>query len=239
MALAARKQTPPVTPLPAHDEDDMLSPAQQKALESLRDDVNRLQRAATQRFDEIADKLFVGLFGGQIAPALSPHRDATAGYRAMAEMCEDSLLMDRSQLSRCVRIGALNAHFGDGGWKGLPWSIRAELLPLLGQEADLKRLASGIKAALKPGATARTVRQWVEEHLPERSAAARGRPTELSVAATNKMLVIGKMLKLASTRRLVAQRLRRQGKTALTSAVADIESTIKSLTLLREELVEV
>ena len=94
-----------------------LSPSQLRGLESLRDELNRLYGSATQRLNEIADKVFHEIFDGDVAEGLSPQKSSSARYRALLTMCGSSLLLDRVQLSRACRIGALNHHFA-----GRPWS---------------------------------------------------------------------------------------------------------------------
>jgi len=217
---------------------EALSPSQLRGLESLRDDLNRLYGSATQRLNEIADKVFDEIFDGDVAEGLSPNKSSSARYRVLMTMCGTSLLVDRVQLSRASRIGALNHHFAGRPWTRLPWSIKVELLPLLGNDGDVKRLSGAIAAAGKASATVTSIRQWVAEHLPDDEKSSRGKPKALSMTAASKILSGGRQLKLVTARRLVALRLRRMGNSAVNTAVADIDLTIKSLTQLREELTE-
>jgi len=215
-----------------------LSPAQQRAVERLRDNLNRLYGGATQRLEELANTAFRELFDGDVDEGLSPHKSNSARYQALLAMCGDSLHLDRGLLSRAVRIGALNSHFADRPWTRLPWSIKVELLPLLGADGDLKRLSSGITNASRASATVRSVREWVAANLPTDEKSPTGRPRALSLAATSKMFASGRQLKLVSARRLLVLRLRRLGKSAVDQTRTEIDVTIKSLTQLREELSE-
>jgi len=213
-----------------------LTPAEQWRLEAVRDEVNALVKQAGRHYDDIANKLFKALFGSDVRAALDPATGATPAFTAMQAMAGESLLIDRSLLSRIVRVGALNAHFKVGPWLRLGWSLKVELLPLLGTSLDLERVARGAAFAVKPKSNVRGVRAWVAEQLPAEDKQA-GRPEALSVAATRKFLEVARRLKLVGNRRLVADRLRKLDKAAFGAAVADVEVAIKSLTMLREELV--
>jgi len=218
---------------------DSLTPAQLRSLESLRDDLNKLYRSASQRLGEIADRLFRELFDGDIKEALSPQKSSSARYRTLIGMCGQSLLLDKVQLSRSIRVGALNAQFkGRAAWEALSWTVKLTLLPLLGPDGDLKRLSAGIAVASKSSATVASVRQWVADHLSDDDKAAGGKPKALSMVAASKILASGRQLKLISARRLLMTRLQRMGKAAVATAISDLDLTIKSLTQLREELSE-
>ncbi len=222
-------------PADTADAAQTLTPARRRELEALRVEVNALVKDSDRQYDRVADRLFTVLYDGVTEAALDPNRNATSDYRAMAEMTGDTLRIDRNTLSRAVRIGALNAHLRSGPWHRLDWSMKIELLPLLGLDVNLGRLEKGAAQAVKAGATTRTLRAWVAEQVPA-SEKGVGRPDGLSAAAAAKFLDIGRRLRKVATRRLFADRLRRLEKGAFTAAVGDLEATIRSLTLLREEL---
>ena len=237
MATAASKTQAMTSKPPAPP--DSLTPAQLRSLESLRDDLNKLYSNASLRLGEIADRLFRELFDGDIKEALSPQKSSSARYRTLVGMCGQTLLVDKVQLSRSIRVGALNAHFrGRAGWETLSCTVKLTLLPLLGPDGDLKRLSSGIAIAGKPAATVASVRQWVADQISEEDKASGGKPKALSMVAAGKILASGRQLKLISARRLLMTRLHRMGKAAVATAMADLDLTIKSLTQLREELSE-
>ena len=215
-----------------------LTPAEQRGLEALRDRINRMVETVGDRSEEMADKLFTGLFQGDVEAGLSPRKAGSQTFRAMQEMCGQSLLLDRVQLSRGVRVGALNAHFRTGGWRRLSWYMKVTLLPLLGITSDLQRLERGIAQASKVTATIASMRLWVAENLPEEERKVGGPAAGVSMAAAAKMLSTGRQLRLASARRLFIDRLQRRGRAAVGAAASDLEATIKNLTLLKEELSE-
>ena len=236
MATTATRQIPSATETRVDTAFPDLSQVQQRAVERLRDNLNRLYGGATQRLEELANTAFRELFDGDVDEGLSPHKSSSARYQALLGMCGDSLHIDKGLLSRAIRIGALNTHFADRPWARLPWSIKIELLPLLGADGDIKRLSSGIATASKVSATVRSVREWVAANLPTDVKSPHGRVRSLSVAATNKMFASGRQLKLVSALRLLVLRLRRMGKAAIDQTRTEIDVTIKSLTQLREEL---
>ena len=216
---------------------DSLSTSEQRALIVLRDQVNKLVKESEGRQDAIATKLFTGLTDGRPESVLGPDASPSLAYSAMAEMCGESLRINRAMLSRAVRIGALNAHYRSGPWHQLDWAAKVELLPLLGSDMNVRRLDSGITAAIKPETSTRDIRQWVAEHLPK-GEKADGRPKAISAAAAARIFETGRRLKLVSARRMLAERLRRYEPAAFNAAVSDLKATIKHLPLLQEELAE-
>ena len=215
---------------------EALTPAEQRRLLVLRDQVNKWVRENDRRIDDIANKLFSGLTDGQPISALDPQATASAAYETMRAMCGETLRISRSLLWRAVRVGAINTHYASGGWHQLGWGMKIELLPLLGSDVDFRRLDRGIEVAVQPEATTRTVRQWVLEHLPEESKNPGGRPKMLSAAMTTRLFEAGRRLRKVTDRRAVAERLRKLDPPALKSAIADLQATIKHLTQLHEEL---
>jgi hypothetical protein len=131
--------------------------------------VNGLVGEAGGKYDDIADHLFETYYDGDVQRALTPAKDTPAGIAALAREADGALMMGRTLLFHAVRIGALNRRFARTAWTGLGWSVKSELLPLLGTELSYERLLAGAVHASKTKATIRDVRAYVAGQFPAES----------------------------------------------------------------------
>jgi hypothetical protein len=129
--------------------------------------VNGLLAEAGGKHDDVADHLFETYYDGDVQRALTPVKDAPAGIAALAREAEGALAMSKTRLFQAVRIGALNRRLAKTVWKGLGWSMKMELLPLLGTELAYDRLSAGAVHASKTKATIREVREYVAAQLAD------------------------------------------------------------------------
>ncbi|MFM2151877.1 MAG: hypothetical protein RL199_312 [Pseudomonadota bacterium] len=131
--------------------------------------VNGLVTDAGGRYDDVADHLFETYYDGDVQRALTPAKDTPAGIAALAREADGALMLGRTLLFHAVRIGALNRRLTRTAWTGLGWSMKAELLPLLGSELSYERLSAGAVHASKTKATIREVRDYVALQLVDGS----------------------------------------------------------------------
>ena len=129
--------------------------------------VNGLVAEAGGKYDDVADHLFETYYDGDVQRALTPAKDAPAGIAALAREAEGALAMSKTRLFQAVRIGALNRRLAKTVWKTLGWSMKMELLPLLGTELAYDRLSAGAVHASKTKATIREVREYVAGQLAD------------------------------------------------------------------------
>jgi hypothetical protein len=214
-----------------------LTPAERRRIEALRDRVNGLAKHAGEANEEASDLLFSELYGDDVRAALDTRNAATPAYRVLQSMAGDTLVLDRTALSRSLRIGALNAHFRVGAWRKLGWTAKITVLPLLGIDVNLRRLELGIAQAVKLGGRTAPLRAWMAEQVPAEQKAA-GRPVSMTLPALERLLESGGRLRTVASRRLVADKLRRQGAGAVKERLVSIARTIEALQQLREELAE-
>jgi hypothetical protein len=127
--------------------------------------VNGLVAEAGGKYEEIADHLFETYYDGDVQRALAPAKDAPAGIAALARETEGALNLSRTMLFHAVRIGALNRRLAKTAWKGLGFTVKTELLPLLGAELSYERLSTGAVHASKTKATIREARAYVALQL--------------------------------------------------------------------------
>ncbi len=123
--------------------------------------INRLVGAAGGSYEEIADHLFEEIFDGDELRALGPAGETPAAFQALLKKAETDVHLSATQLKKAARIGALNRHLASTGWKELSWSLKVELLPLLGADRDVGKLDAGVRQARKKGIGVRALREWV------------------------------------------------------------------------------
>ena len=174
-----------------------------RAVEKMVARINGLIGEAGQRYDQIADQLVTQIYAGDVQRALDPRKDPPPAFVALLGHVGDTLLMSRTQLFQAVRVGALNRRLGDTKWADLPWSTKVELLPLVGAEQDLKRLAAGVRMATEGKKGMRAVRAWVVAQLSGDPAATDVAPAPSFIAGRNAIGVAMGIGKAADRRRWV------------------------------------
>jgi len=127
--------------------------------------VNGLAADAGGKYEEIADHLFETYYEGDVQRAITPAKDTPAGIAALARETEASLHLSRTMLFHAVRIGALNRRLAKTAWRGLGFTVKIELLPLLGADLSYERLSRGAVHASKTKATIREARIYVAQQL--------------------------------------------------------------------------
>ncbi|MFM2151933.1 MAG: hypothetical protein RL199_368 [Pseudomonadota bacterium] len=127
--------------------------------------VNGLVAEAGGKYDAIADHLFETYYDGDVQRALTPAKDTPAGIAALAREADGALRVGRTMLFSAVRVGALNRRLARTAWSGLGWTVKTELLPLLGGELSYERLSAGAVHASKTKATIREARAYVAQQL--------------------------------------------------------------------------
>ncbi len=129
-------------------------------VESAEKHINALVREAGSKYEEVSDYIVEKVFAGDTLSALTPSRSAPVAFMELLRRCDDTLNLARPKVLQATRIGALNRHLTGTPWKGLSWSIKQELLPLVGPDGDLAALKEGARVASK-GIGVRAVREWV------------------------------------------------------------------------------
>lgn len=127
--------------------------------------VNGLVAEAGGRYDAIGDHLFETYYDGDVQRALTPSKDTPVGIAVLAREAEGALNLSRTMLFHAVRVGALNRRLARTAWTGLGWTVKTELLPLLGAELSYERLSAGAVHASKTKATIREARAYVAQQL--------------------------------------------------------------------------
>lgn len=157
---------PPTQPLPCLPETET-----QARVEAAVRKIETTIASVEASHDELATALVEHLFQDSPAHALDPHRYPTAEYQAIADMAGTTLRLDSGNLSRHVRVGALNKILGmDSPWGRLPWSFKVELLPTLQLDDAGGYLSLGIDEASRQNASVEHLRAWkkaLKEGLPK------------------------------------------------------------------------
>ena len=164
--------------------------------------INGLVREVIVRQEAIADYVVEELFGGDTLSALSPNRSPPPTFSALRQRADDTLALSRGKLVQATRIGALNRHLAGTPWTGLTWSVKVELLPLVGADGDLSSLKEGAKLASK-GLGVRAVREWVAKKAAggEPGAEDANDATAPSIASSRKVFEVAARFSKAADRR--------------------------------------
>lgn len=153
---------PPAEPLAPLPEDE-IDRCFRSAVDAVVEDYGFIE----SRHDMLANRLIFLLFRDRPEYALDPNRAPTDEYRLFLQTTEESVRLDRSGLSRHIRVGALNKLLSkDPRWLTLPWTYKCELLPTLRLDATYERFQEGLAVASRPGMTLRALRNW-RKSLPE------------------------------------------------------------------------
>jgi hypothetical protein len=172
-----------------------------RIVDEVRTYVNQSVRESGLRHVELADRLFRDTYGDDARSALALQASASAVYAGLLKSAGDSLLVDRSMLSRLVRVGALDRLLPDARWQNLGWASRVELLPLVKADGDLALFKQGIQQAQRSGVGVRALRAWVKEQLAA-AAGEEGPVRKLSVRASMRAFGTLSVLGKARSRRL-------------------------------------
>jgi hypothetical protein len=197
--------------------------------------INRNVSEVGHRWEAIADRSFDALFDGDVSAALAGRRFATPKYDALAARAGTTLTIDQPALSRAVRIGAVNHRLARTRWASLPWSLKVELMPLLGAEQDFGRIGQGVEVARKEGVTVRELRQWVADHRTEDEKRAPQTPKLTPLKAAKAFAATAALRKADGRRALAAKvhELDADGHKAFLAALAD---ALRNLSKLQQEL---
>jgi hypothetical protein len=166
---------------------DTPDPRTQQLVDAAEKHINALVREAGSKYEEVSAYLVETVFDGDTLSALTPSRSAPMAYTELLRRCDDTLLLPRHKVLQATRIGALNRHLSGTPWKGLSWSAKQELLPLVGADGDLAALKEGARAAAK-GLGMRAVRDWVVKKTAGEPPAEEGteQPTVPNVVASRR-----------------------------------------------------
>jgi len=199
--------------------------------------VNQSVRENGLRNVELADRLFRETFGDDTTAALDLQRKASPVYVGLQKEAGQSLLIDKSMLSRLVRIGAIDRLLPDARWQNLGWTLRVELLPLVREGGDLSLLKQGIQQAQRSGTGIRSLRNWVKEQLAETSdeeGAGRALPLKAGLRALEALAPLGK----ARARRIFAAEVEKLEPAARKAFLATLDETLATLGSLRTALAD-
>jgi hypothetical protein len=214
---------------------ETLDPRAARQVDDLEAFINRHVADIGHRWESIADRSFGTLFDGDVAAALAGRRFATPKYDALASRAGTTLTIDRTALSRAIRIGAVNHRLARSDWSPLAWAVKVELLPLLGAGQDFDRLQAGVAVARKAGITVREVRDWVsaqrteageqEPKLPKMTPLKAGKAFEFTAA-----------LRKAAQRRELADKVRDLEDDSRKAFLAALADALRNLAKLQQEL---
>lgn len=209
-------------------------------LDDVVDRANRAVKRSGLEHETAADLLFEALFEGDVEAALDPESRPTEAYARVLERAGASLRLDAPDLSRHVRIGALNQLRRDGVWLDMDWSKKVELLPLLAIDDQRKSFNEGVSFAVGPNVGVRHVREHVQQHV-KRLPGSTGRPRnsdEFTLSAGTRFTGTGVLLKSEEHRKAFATRLDKAPPERRRELIRDLRETFEGLRALLDELDE-
>jgi hypothetical protein len=215
--------------------DSGLDPRTTRQLDELEAFINRQVTEVGHRWEAVADRTFETLFDGDVSAALAGRQLATAKYAALAARAGVSLQLDQPSLSRVVRVGAVNHRLARTDWESLPWSLKVELLPLLGQSQDFALLQKGVAVARKEGATVREVRQWVAARRADDGPDVVS-PPKLTPLKAGKAIAFAGALRKVAARRELADKVRELDEEQRRAFLAALGEALRNLGKLQQEL---
>ncbi|MFM2153666.1 MAG: hypothetical protein RL199_2101 [Pseudomonadota bacterium] len=200
--------------------------------------INKAMRESGRSMEKVGAHLFETLLDADVEAALVASKGQLPKYVAVAERAGESLLVDRSTLSRLVRVGAVTHALGNDRWVALPWTMKVELLPLLGAGMSFDVLLEGVDFAGRKGVGTRALREWVASRKAgapaEGEAETKGpRPT---LARTRRLLEFAPMLQKVADRRIVAEGVSKLSEKERAAFASGLRATIRHLTKLAEEM---
>lgn len=144
------------------------------------DQVNSAVRQAGLSHEAAADLLFRKLCRNDVKLGLDPDGSRTDEYLRVRDREGKSLRLTKGDLSKYVRIGAMNQLRRDSTWRNLDFSFKLELMPLLDLKDERAAFNAGVKFAAGPNASEAHIRRWVQ-HATPRAPGSVGRPRGESV----------------------------------------------------------
>lgn len=143
--------------------------------DALVDQANLGIRKSDLEKEAVADLLFRELCRNDTSRGLEPGANPTQGYLRLLERAGKSLRLTSAELSRYLRIGALNQLRRDAVWRNLDWTFKRELLALLALDDGRRTFNDGVQFAAGPNVGEEHVIAWVQERTPRLPGSA-GRP---------------------------------------------------------------
>jgi hypothetical protein len=198
--------------------------------------INGLTDDADSRYERIAQELFETVYAGDVVRALSPRGEQPLMFVALVRCVDDTLHLSRTQLSACVRVGALNHRLAKTGWSTLGWSVKLELLKLLGTELDFDALAGGVRWVEKHGPSVRALREWIAIRTTGAEGETEGAPKVPTFSTSAKVAAIGLALGKASARSRWVDGYRKLTPEAQSTLVGDLRGALRNFEKLVSEL---
>jgi len=207
------------------------------------DFVNLCMRRDGLEHEAAADHLFKKLCRNDPMAALDPAARVSRERAEVAERAWKSLQLDRTDLSRHLRIGALNQLLRSDAWDGLVWTKKVELLPLSGMlvpiegeepaEAERRRAIfhAGVGYANRPNVGRTLLHEWVQNALPPKEGQ-RG----LTLAAGDRVVETGTRLGDEEERHAFADMVRDAPPERRREIVRGLRKTVENLALLLADL---
>lgn len=128
--------------------------------------VNESLKRADVQHDVIANFLFSSVCEGSADMGLDPTGSDSPKLRALHHEAGRALRLDKTSLSRHLRIGALNSVVKDKRWHKLAWSHKVALLPLVkNAERGLPAIAAALDANDGPAMTTLGLKAWVADEM--------------------------------------------------------------------------
>jgi hypothetical protein len=183
--------------------------------------------------ERVADFLFAALFRQAWRDALEPGRGGQQTWARFLELSRGRLLIGRAELSRYVRVGALNRGLKIAAWNDLPWTKKVALLPLVAPDPKLALLRRGIQYAKPPRRSVAEVLEWVQAEVAREGAP--GRPRGPTLAVGRAMISIGVKLDDDAIRQRFAARIRALPAAERTEFLQGLADTARRLEALVSE----
>lgn len=204
----------------------------EQATRDLVDRLNEAVRTMGAAQDKLASFVFKAVFGDDVKAAFDQKR-ATPAYRLLRKRAGNSLDLDKTELSRYVRIGALNYELQADAWANLDWSKKVELLPLANRKDGHRKLRAGMKHAMGQGIGVRQLRKWVANALPVPRTKP---PRELGLGAGERFTSVGVQLGNADDRARLVTQVREAPKERRRAFLRELKETARNLGALLREL---
>lgn len=193
--------------------------------------VNTALEEAEAQHDVIANFLFENVCDSDPTVALDPARALSPKVQALQAQAGQSLALDKTALSRHLRVGALNELVSDDEWHALGWYQKVALLPLVKDpETDLPALRNALETVANEPMGVRALQAWVasERALP-RPVARKG----ISVSASKRLISTGALLGDKKVLLSLAQRLNKLEPDARGELIEELDRAIEALPQLR------
>jgi hypothetical protein len=191
--------------------------------------INGLIREAGSKYEDISDYIVDKVFVGDTLSALTPGKSSPVAFTELLRRCDDTLDLPRPKVLQATRIGALNRHLAGTPWKGLSWSVKQELLPLVGADGNLTALKDGSKFASK-GLGMRAVRDWVASKLAGNAAETEpAETTAPTIASSRKAFEVANRFAKAPDRRRWLDRAEKLPEDERDALLTSLRSATKQL----------